>query len=192
VRPTLFGAFPRTGVPPALGSWDRLADFLAWGRSSGAFADASYIWWDLRAHPRFGTLEVRVADVQTRVEDAAAIAALVQSLAAWLAQRHDRGERLPLHDRDRIAQSSWLAARDGLAGALPDLGSGRHSPTRARVAALLDELNPVARRIGCRAELEGCRRLLAANGAERQRAVAARDGMVGLMAWLADETQPRP
>jgi carboxylate-amine ligase len=190
VRPGLFGAFPRTGVPPALGSWDRFADFLAWGRRSGAFDDASFLWWDLRAHPGFGTLEVRVPDVQTRVEDAAAIAALVQSLAAWLAERHDRGERLPVHERDRIAQSSWLAARDGLGGELPDLASGRSDPTRARVAALLDELDPVARRIGCGAELEGCRRLLAANGAERQRAVAAREGMEGLMAWLADETLP--
>src|SRR5438309_1170046 len=90
----------------------RLAAVLG-GRGSGAFADASFLWWDLRAHPRFGTLEVRVADVQTRVEDAVAIAALVQSLAAWLAERHDDGERLPVHDRDRIAQSCWLAARDG-------------------------------------------------------------------------------
>src|SRR5438067_1674405 len=54
VRPTLFAAFPRTGVPPALGSWEELADHLAWGRASGAFADASFLWWDLRAHPRFG------------------------------------------------------------------------------------------------------------------------------------------
>jgi carboxylate-amine ligase len=129
--------------------------------------------------------------VQTRVEDAAAIAALVHSLAAWLAERHDRGERLPVHDRDRIAQGTWLAARDGLGGALPDLESGGARPTRERIAALLDELAPVARRLGCGDELKGARRLLAANGAERQRAVAAREGMAGLMAWLADETEGR-
>jgi glutamate---cysteine ligase / carboxylate-amine ligase len=189
VRPTLFGTFPRTGVPPALASWEELADFLAWGRVGGTFADASFVWWDLRAHPAFGTLEVRVADVQTRVEDAAAIAALVQTLAAWLADRHDRGERLPVHARDRIAQNAWLAARDGLEGALPDLDSGRSEPTRARIAALLDALTATARRLGCLDALEGGGRLLAQNGAERQRAVAAREGMTGLMAWLAEETE---
>src|SRR5207249_238268 len=125
----------------------------------------------------FGTLEVRVADVQTRVEDAVAIAALVRSLAGWLAERHDAGERLPVHDRDRISQSCWLAARDGLRGMLPDLATGLPVTCRERIAALLDELDPVARRNGCAAELDGCRRLLAANGAERQRAVAAREGM---------------
>jgi len=192
VRPTLFGGFPRTGVPPALGSWDALASFLAWGRAGGTFPDASYVWWDLRMHPGFGTLEVRIADVQTRVEHAVGVAALVQSLAAWLAERHDAGERLPVHERERIAQGCWLAARDGLGAGLPDLESGRPLAARARVAALLDELDPVARGIGCGGELEACRGLLEANGAERQRAVAARAGVEGLMAWLADETEGSP
>jgi carboxylate-amine ligase len=189
VRPILFGTFPRTGVPPAFASWEELADFVAWGRAGEAFADASFVWWDLRAHSTFGTLEVRIADVQTRVEDAAAIAALVQALAFWLADRHDRGERLPVHARDRIAQNAWLAARDGLGGALLDLDTGRAEPTRRRIAALLGALAPTARRLGCLDELEGARRLLAWNGAERQRAVADREGLTGLMAWLAEETE---
>lgn len=189
VRPKLNEAFPRAGVPPPFPTWDEYAALLDWGRAGGLFPDSTHVWWDLRLHPGFGTLEVRVADAQTRVEDAAAIGALVHCLVAWLARRHDRGERLPVHDSTRIHENAWRALRHGVRGWLVDCGSGRREPTRERIAALLDELEPLARRLRCELQLFDARTLLAGNGAERQRYVEEREGVFGLARWLADQTQ---
>ena len=189
IRPKL-NHFPRTGVPPAFASWEEFAAFVNWGRSGGLFPDGTFLWWDLRPHPVHGTLELRAADSQTRVEDAAAIAALVQCAVAWLAGRHDSGESLPVHDSHRIAENSWRAMRYGVSGFLVDLDSGRREPTRERVGRLLDELGDQARRLGCQDELAGVRVLLAGNGADRQRYVAEREGMTGVVRWLARETEP--
>jgi carboxylate-amine ligase len=80
IRPKLNEAFPRAGVPPRFATWEELLSFEAWGRSGGLFPDHTHFWWDLRPHLEHGTLELRATDAQTRVEDAAAIAALYQ---AW-------------------------------------------------------------------------------------------------------------
>jgi carboxylate-amine ligase len=192
VRPKLIGSLPRTGVPPALGSWVRFVAFLDWARAGGLFPDASFLWWDLRPHPGHGTIELRAADSQTRVEDSAAIAALVHCLAVWLAERWSAGERLAQHDSARIEENVWRALRYGIAGELVDLDTGRREATRARIARLVDALEPTAASLGCEDELLGVRVLLAGNGAERQRRVAARDGLHGLTRWLTGESVPEP
>jgi carboxylate-amine ligase len=189
IRPKL-NHFPRTGVPPAFASWEEFTAFVDWGRDGGLFSDGTFFWWDLRPHPVHGTLELRAADSQTRVEDAAAIAAFVQCLAAWLAQRHDDGESLPAHEPHWIAENSWRAMRYGVNGFLVDLDSAHCEPTRERVTRLLDEIDDHARRLGCEDELAGVRVLLAGNGADRQRYVAEREGLDGLVRWLVRETQP--
>src|SRR5829696_7755299 len=89
MRPYLNKAFPRAGVPPAFASWEDFAAFTAWGRRGGLFPDPSHFWWDMRLHPKHGTIELRVADAQTLVADATAITALVQCLVASLARRWD-------------------------------------------------------------------------------------------------------
>jgi len=176
-------------VPPAFGSWDDYLDLLRWGRAGGLFPDPTHFWWDLRLHPRFGTLEVRVADAQTRWEDAAAVGAFVQCLVAWLAARFDGGEELPVHESVRIHENAWRALRHGVRGWLVDCDSGRRHPTRERLAELLDELDPVARRLGCEEQLFDARTLLVGNGAERQRYVEAREGVFGLARWLAGQSE---
>src|SRR5204862_6753557 len=75
---------PRSGIPPAFASWRQLAEFAAWGARAGLFADLAYLWWDLRPRPDHGTLEFRIADVQTRLEEAATVAAFCQALVATL------------------------------------------------------------------------------------------------------------
>jgi carboxylate-amine ligase len=110
-RPKLNEALPRAGTPPAFESWKTFVDFLDWGRSGGLFPDATHLWWDLRLHPKHGTIELRVADTQTLVADTGALVALTQSLVAWLARRHQRGERLPVHDTTRINENAWRALR---------------------------------------------------------------------------------
>ena len=186
VRPKLNEAFPREGIPPVFASWDEYADLVHWGRH--AFPDATFLWWELRPHPAFGTLEVRAADAQTRVEDAAAIAALVHSLVVSLGRRHDAGERLRVHGTFRIAENFWSALRHGVSGWMLDLETGEQEPTLERIDRLLGRLEPTAAELGCDAELVQARTLLGGNGADRQRYVAAREGLDGLVRWLVAET----
>lgn len=189
MRIKLQEAFPRAGVPPVLWEWADFVELLDWGRAGGLFPDASHLWWDLRPSPGYGTLEIRIADAQTRVEDAAAVAAFVHALVVWLAQRWEAGERLPVDDHFRVHENCWRALRHGVTGWLVDLETGEREPTRERIARLLDHLEPVAGELGSEEQLRGARVLLAGNGADRQRYVAARDGLPGLLGWLADETE---
>jgi carboxylate-amine ligase len=189
VRPMLMQGMLRVGVPPAFPTWEDLAAFVSWGRRGGLFPDASHFWWQLRPHLGHGTLELRVFDAQTRVQDAAAIAALCQALVVELAGRHDAGERLPVHDAHRIAENDWRATRYGVRGFLVDLDTGRRVATRDRLAALVERLGPVAEGLGAGDGLLAAATLVADAGADRQRYVAEREGLDGLVAWLVRETR---
>lgn len=185
VRPKIGELLPRQGVPPPLASLDELSAALAWEARAGFLPHARHWWWELRLHPRYGTLEVRVPDQQTAVAETAAVAAFAQSLAAWLAERHDDGEELPGHPTWRIEENRWSAARHGLRGFLADLDTGERRPTRERVLELLKELEPVASRLGCAAQLGDAEALAGAGGAERQRAAAGGDAFKAA-AYLAE------
>ena len=187
-RRSLNDAFHRTGVPPAFASWDEFADYVAWGRGGGLFPDATHFWWELRPHVGYGTLEFRVADTQTRLEDSFAVAACCQALVAWLAERYDLGGPLPSHETFRIEENAWRAMRYGVRGWMVDLDTGEPMPARDRIAALLDVIAPSARRLGVEAGILTARALLLDNGAERQRVVASVHGIDGLIRWLARET----
>jgi carboxylate-amine ligase len=186
VRPTICGMLPRQGVPPALGSWEGFEAALRWGATAGALPDPRRWWWELRLHPVFGTIEVRVADTQTTIVETAALAAVVHALVASLAARHAAGERLPVAPTWRIVENRWWAARDGLDARLADLETGVREPVRERLARLLDELAEPAQQLGCAAELELARELLGGDGgAGNQRAAAATaGGLEGLVTWL--------
>jgi len=189
IRPKLNELFPRSGAPPAFRTWRDFVDYVDWGRSGGLFPDASHLWWELRPHAVHGTIELRAADSQTRVEDAAGIVALFQALAAWLADRWDAGEELPAPDTYRIVENSWRAYRYGVHGWLVDLETGEPEPTRDRISRLLDELEPYAERLDSREQLVGVRTLLAGNGADRQRYVEEREGLEGVAGFLVGETE---
>jgi len=189
IRPKLNDAFPRSGVPPSFGTWEDLIRYIDWGRTGGLFPDATHFWWELRPHLRHGTIEVRVAETQTHVADATAIVAVIHSLVAFLADRYDAGARLPVHPTHWIAENAWRAHRYGVRGWFVDLDTGRQQPARERISRLLAELQPYARELGSREELEASRVLLAGNGADRQRYVCRREGLRGLVTWLARETE---
>ncbi|HWE80676.1 MAG TPA: YbdK family carboxylate-amine ligase [Gaiellaceae bacterium] len=178
---------PRAGIPPAFASWRDLARFVAWGSSAGLFADLTYLWWDLRPRPEYGTVEFRVADSQTSVAASTAIAALCQSLVVALGNRHRAGEELVVHETHVLNENRWLALRDGVDGRLADPETGVVEPTRERLGRLLFELEPVARSLGCAEELALAWPLVAENGARRQRAVEG--DVAEVLAWLADETE---
>jgi glutamate---cysteine ligase / carboxylate-amine ligase len=164
VRSRISGLLPRQGVPPALESFEAYAEALRWCD----FDDPRQWWWELRLHPLFGTVEVRVPDTQRTVAETAAIGAVAHALVTKLADRHDAGEALPVAESWRIDQNRWSACRHGLDGTMTDLATGHREPTRERVAALL----------GVEPPLE--------HPAARQREIAAERGLHGLVAWLAD------
>jgi glutamate---cysteine ligase / carboxylate-amine ligase len=186
IRPKIGEQLPRQGIPPAIGSWEAFADALAWGAASGAVPDARRWWWELRPHPAFGTLEVRVPDAQATVADAAAVVALVHALVGRLAARHDAGEPLASADAWRLEENRWSAARWGMDAELADLSTGARTPARECLEALLSELAPVAADLGCATELATAATLGERNGAARQREIAADGGVRAVARWLAD------
>jgi carboxylate-amine ligase len=189
VRPTLNAFKPRSGLPPAFASWRELADFTRWVEGGGEAPDGTHHWWDIRLNPRHATLEVRAADTQTRVEDAAALAAIIQTLVVELAARYDAGEDLPVARRERIAENMWLAIRDGVGGWLLDPESGKRMRTIERLQTLTDALRGAARSVGCERELLHAAALAeAGGGATRQRRAYEEGGRRALLSGLAHAT----
>ena len=186
VRPKLAELLPRQGVPPAIASFEYVEELTRWGAAAGAFPDATQLWWEARLHPRHPTIEVRCADQPSTVRGSGAVAGFVVSLVAWLLERLDAGETLPVHDTVRIAENRWRACRHGLEGCLIDLDTGASVLARERVLARIDEISGAGARAGATRQLEWARELAAFNGTERQRALAGQHGVDGVIAHLAD------
>ncbi|MCA1689639.1 MAG: hypothetical protein LC720_04115 [Actinobacteria bacterium] len=161
----------------------RAAD-LRWGLAGELLGGLGEWWWELRPHPRLGTLEVRVPDAQTTVPEAGAIAAAAAALVVRLGERHDAGELPPPAPEWRIRENRWSAARHGVDGTMVDLETGRPEATRERLRALLDELAPAAAGFADPRHLERAHLLAERSGAVRQREVAAAAGPPGLMGWF--------
>ena len=170
-RQIVFAAFPRSGPPPRFRDYADYAEVVGQLERTGCIADYTHIWWDIRPHPRLGTIEIRVCDAVTRVEDAVAIAAYCQALVKQLCERHDAGEEIPSFHRILTSENKWLAARYGLEAPVMDLATGRRNriPIAQLVRRTVRELEPHARELGSERELEGVREILErGNSAERQ------------------------
>jgi len=173
VRPLINGLLPRQNVPPAFASWDEYAGALAW-----AVPEPGSWWWELRPHLTYGTLELRVCDAQTTLEEAAAVVAYAHSLVAWLAER----DELPVVRSWQIGENRWAALRHGVEATFKDYESGRERPVRDLLLERVEALAPVAERLGCADELALVPRLIVRNGAMRQREA----GLQGAAAYLAE------
>jgi glutamate---cysteine ligase / carboxylate-amine ligase len=176
-RAAIIRAYPGRGLPPRLRGWEDYLDALDAIALGGGPKDHTMVWWDARLQPRLGTIELRELDVQTGLEEAAGVAALVHALARRAAE-----EPLTEHaPAQALHWSSFRAVRDGLDAEL--LFRGRLQPARAAARELLDELGKED------AALEGVERILRDGGAAaRQRAIHAEGGMEALLRHLADET----
>ncbi|MEX0815969.1 MAG: carboxylate-amine ligase [Gaiellales bacterium] len=173
-RQMVFAAFPRSGPPPRFRDYSDYAEVVGQLEKTGCIADYTHIWWDIRPHPRFGTIEVRVMDAVSRVEDTVALAAYIQSLVKLYSDRYTVGQELPSYHRILTTENKWLAARYGLEAPLMDLSTGRRNrvPVAQLIRRTLRDLEPHARELGSERELEGIREILAkGNGADRQRRV---------------------
>jgi len=187
-RTQLNRSLARHGVPPAFPDWAAFAEFTSWGHADGVIPDPSYHWWDVRLHPGYGTVEIRACDAQTELADPVAIVAFAQALVAWLAERFDAGETLPVHDGYRISEGLSLAALDRAAPEVVDLDTGARMPLAERVGDLVEVLRPTALELGTERELARLRGLARARGADRQLEIASALGVDGLAAHLTEET----
>ena len=193
-RQMVFAAFPRSGPPPRFKDYADYAEVVGQLEKTGCIADYTHIWWDIRLHPRFGTVEIRVCDAVTRLEDAVALAAYCQCLVKLYSERYAVGAEIPSYHRILTTENKWLAARYGLEAPVMDLVAGRRNrvPVAQLVRRTLRELEPHARELGCDVELEGISEILAkGNGSDRQRRIwnANRD-IVEVVREIADATEP--
>ena len=189
-RTKIFETFPRSGLPPAFASFEEFELLVERAVKTGSMPDYTFIWWDLRPHPKLGTLEVRIPDAQTRLESVAGIVALVQSLVATLADGFERGEKPQIQPVTLINENKWRAARDGLNGLLIDLERDEERPAGDAVLALVERAEPAAGRLGCREELAEVERLVQrGTGADEQRRVYEETGsLLAVAQWLAERT----
>ncbi len=192
-RQMVFAAFPRSGPPPRFRDYADYAEVVGQLERTGCIADYTHIWWDIRLHPRLGTLEIRICDAVTRLEDAVAIAAYCQALVKLYSERHDAGKAIPSYHRILTSENKWLAARYGLEAPVMDLATGRRNrvPVAQIIRRVLRELAPHARDLGSEAELEGVREILArGNGADRQlRVWGANRDIVEVVREIAKATE---
>ena len=173
-RIKVFDPFPRSGLPPTFASFRDFEALVERGIRTNSFPDYTYIWWDLRPHPRLGTIEVRICDAQTRIESVAALVTLVQSLAATLAERYERERALPVQPITLVAENKWRAARYGLDADLIWLERDEERPAREALRHLVELAEPAARRLGCGRELAQVEDVLRrGTGADEQRRVQA-------------------
>ena len=156
--------FPRCGVPDAFTSWQEYEDYVRFLYETGSVTEHTQLWWSVRPHLAFPTVEIRVADGQPDLAEAQALAAFGASLAARIARAHDEGEPLPDQPHRLIEENFWRAIRHGLSGELIDLQRGDVVPARARIERLLEWVAPVAEEIGAAPYLAIPER----NAAERQ------------------------
>jgi len=170
-RQMVFAAFPRSGPPPRFRDYDDYAALVGQLERTGCIADYTHIWWDIRPHPRLGTIEMRVCDAVTRLDDVIAITAYYQAIVKMYCEQHDAGKEIPSWHRMLTTENKWLAARYGLEAPVMDLATGRRNrvPVAQLIRRTLRDVEPHARELGSDRELDGIREILArGNGADRQ------------------------
>ena len=195
-RHMVFAAFPRSGPPPRFRDYADYAQVVNQLEKTGCIQDYTHIWWDIRLHPRLGTIEIRICDAVTRLDDVIAITAYCQALVKHYAELVDRGEEIPSFHRILTTENKWLAARYGLVGPGHGPPHGPPQPAAGRGAhpADAEALEPHARELGSEDELAGIEEILRrGNGADRQLHVfnANRD-IVEVVREIAEATEVAP
>jgi carboxylate-amine ligase len=190
-RAKIFERFPRTGIPDYFGSWGAYQEFVNTLIETGCITDGKKIWWDVRAHPYFPTLEYRICDVQLRIEETICIAAFFQAVTYKLWKLYDRNQGWRLYRRSLINENKWRAARFGIDGKLIDLGKKREVPTSELLVELLEFVDDVVGELGIREEISYVHEIIANKpGADRQLEVFEKTGSLeAVVRYVIQETE---
>ncbi len=176
-RSKIFEGLPTAGLPIQLADWAEFEQLMATLVASGTIETIREVWWDIRPHPGFGTVELRICDGLPTLQEIGAVAALSQCLVDQFNTQLDRGYQLPRPNTWVQRENKWRAARHGLDAELILDENGTTRPLRETIAELVEDLSPLAERLGCAAELSDVSRILEVGASyERQRKVAADNG----------------
>ena len=177
-RSVIFRSFPRSGVPRVMASWHDYESYVETLVLTGSIPNGSKIWWDVRPHWKYPTLEFRICDVCTRVDEAVCIAAILQALIAKLWKMRRDNTTFRIYSADLIDENKWRAVRYGLDGKLIDFGKEREMPARELIRELIEWfIGDMVDELGTRKEVEYAYKILAeGSSADRQLAVYERTG----------------
>ena len=176
-RTTVFRRFPRTGVPELFESWSAYENFVNLLVRLNCIDNGKKIWWDVRPHPTFGTLEFRMCDCTTRVEEACAIAALTQAIVVKLYRLYTSNQSWRIYRRALVEENKWRAARYGIEGKLIDFGKEAEVPMKTLIPELLELVDDVVDDLGSRSAINYVHTILReGTSAERQLRVYQQTG----------------
>jgi len=192
-RTKVFEGMPTAGLPHQLSGWDEFETYMETLITTKAIESVREVWWDIRPHPGFGTVELRICDGLPTLDEIGAVAALSQCLVEQFDTQLDRGYTLPTPVSWVLRENKWRAARYGLDADIVVDEKGTVRPIRQTILDLVEDLIPTAKRLDCEAELADVERVLAVGASyQRQRAVALASGgdlkpvVDGLLAELRD------
>jgi len=189
-RSIVWGRMPRSGIPDTFSSWDDYRAFVETLLRTNSIDEPKKIWWDIRPHPKFNTLEFRVCDMQTRVEDTVCMAALFQAVVAKLARLRARNLGFRVYQRALISENRWRAIRYGLDGHLIDFGKVKEVPMRDLALELLEFVDDVVDDLVSRKALDYVHDILReGTGADRQLQIYQETGdLRAVVDYLVEET----
>jgi len=190
-RCKVFDKFPRTNIPDIYHSWSEFENYVDLLIKTNCIDNAKKIWWDIRPHPHYPTLEFRVCDMPMRLDESIAIAALCQAIIAKLYKIHEKNQSFRHYSRALIMENKWRAARYGLEGKLIDFGKQTEVPERELVGEILEFVDDVVDDLGSRDELKYFHRILHyGTGADRQlRVFKETDDLKKVVDYMISETE---
>ena len=188
-RVKIFETFPRAGLPPAFPDYEAFEDYVDLMVSAGAMDDYTFCWWDVRPHPRIGTIELRILDSQTGIGAAIALTALTQCLVHRMLETETSNEP---YNRLLAEENRWRASRHGMDAVFYNAATGNSVPARDAARNLVEELRPHAQDLGCEDELEGILDVVdGGTGSRRQREIYEESGeFLDVVAYLIEDTRP--
>jgi len=190
-RSKVFDKFPRTGIPEHFNSLAEYDEFIELMVKTNCIDNAKKLWWDVRVHPTYPTIEIRVCDVTLKVEETLAISALVQALVAKLYQLHEKNLSINRYSRTLINENKWRAGRYGIEGKLIDFGVEKEKPCKLLIQEVLEFVDDVVSDLGSRKQLNFIETMLEqGTGADRQLAVYSETGdLTKVVDYIISETK---